>query len=61
MSRVVENTKFNLLENVTQLEDIWQEIGIKEDQKELRSNTVQQHIQGFSFIFYSLKLKDTKY
>ena len=46
MSQVVENAKFSLLEVVTQLEDIWQEIGIKEDQKDVRSNTVLQHIQG---------------
>ena len=57
MSRVVENTKFNLLENVTQLEDIWQEIGIKEDQRELRSNTVQHHIQGLILYYALLELK----
>jgi len=45
MSQVVESAKFSLLEVVTQLEDIWQEIGIKEDQKEVRSDTVLQHIQ----------------
>lgn len=46
MTRVLDNTKFSLLEVVTALEDIWQEIGIKEDQKELRSNTVFEHIKG---------------
>ena len=37
---------FTLLESITSLEDIWQEIGIKEDQKGERSNTVMRHIQG---------------
>lgn len=46
MSQVVESTKFSILETITQLEDIWQEIGIKEDQKEIRSQTVLKHIQG---------------
>ena len=46
MSQVVESTKFSILEVITQLEDIWQEIGIKEDQKEIRSTTVLTHIQG---------------
>lgn len=45
MSALMENNKFMLLEIVTQLEDIWAEIGIKEDQIEIRSQTVQTHIQ----------------
>lgn len=56
MSQVVESTKFSILETITQLEDIWQEIGIKEDQKEIRSQTVLKHIQGiYNIIQYKIK------
>lgn len=45
MSKIREGVMFTLLESVTSLEDIWEEIGIKEDQKEQRNNTVTEHIQ----------------
>ena len=46
MSSIRDGVMFTLLESITSLEDIWQESGIKEDQKGERSNTVMRHIQG---------------
>lgn len=46
MTKVNDNIKFSVLESITALEDIWQEIGIKEEQKEQRNNTVVEHVEG---------------
>lgn len=45
MTKVNDNIKFSVLESITALEDIWQEIGIKEEQKEQRNNTVVEHVE----------------
>ena len=52
MTKVMDSVKFSLLESMTMLEDIWDEIGIKEDQKEQRNNTVLEHLQG---VYYNVK------
>ena len=56
MSSIRDGVMFTLLESITSLEDIWQEIGIKEDQKGERSNTVMRHIQGTWEIYLLSKL-----
>ena len=37
--------KFSLLESITNLEDIWESIGISEEQKDQRNKTVLDHLQ----------------
>ena len=46
LNKVTDDLKFSVLESMTKLEDIWQEIGIKDDQKVERNQSVQQYIQG---------------
>ena len=46
MIKLVENVKFSLLETLTTLEEVWEDIGIKDDQKEQRNNTVSTHLQA---------------
>ncbi|XP_047133005.1 protein regulator of cytokinesis 1 isoform X1 [Hydra vulgaris] len=45
ITSIFDNMKFSLLESVTNLEDIWESIGISEEQKDNRNKTVLDHLQ----------------
>ena len=45
ITSIFDNMKFSLLESITNLEDIWESIGISEEQKDQRNKTVLDHLQ----------------
>jgi len=45
MQKLIEDVKFSLHETLTSLEEVWDDIGIKEEEKEVRLDTVATHIQ----------------
>lgn len=45
ITKVIEDIKFSLEETITRLEDIWSNIGLREDLKDERCKTINSHIQ----------------
>jgi hypothetical protein len=44
INNLIEDIKFNLEETLTKLEEIWVNIGLKDELKEGRCETVRQHV-----------------